>query len=70
MSDYSEQGAIPAEDAAVEDPPTVDEVMEAQREDLPEQAATSTMCRPSGGDEEPLTDEAAQEHERGGLGER
>jgi hypothetical protein len=30
MTDYSEQGAVPAEDAAVEDPPTVDEVAEEQ----------------------------------------
>lgn len=63
MTDYSEQGAIPVEDAAVEDPPTVDEVMEAQREEYPEQAATSTMQPPSRGDEEALADEAAQEHE-------
>ena len=41
MSDYSEGGAVPVEDAVIEDPPTVDEVMEAQRRDYPEQAATS-----------------------------
>lgn len=37
MSDWSEQGAVPVEDAAVDDPPTVDEVLEKQRErdDLP-----------------------------------
>jgi hypothetical protein len=31
MSDYTEHGAIPIEDAAVDDPPTVDEVLERQR---------------------------------------
>jgi hypothetical protein len=40
VSDYSEQGAIPVEDAATEDPPTVDEVLERQRTEHPEQAAT------------------------------
>lgn len=43
MSDYSEQGAIPVEDAAVEDPPTVDEVLERQRAEHPDQAATSSQ---------------------------
>ena len=28
MTDYSEQGAVPVEDAAVPDPPTVDELLE------------------------------------------
>lgn len=42
MSDYSESGAVPVEDAAVPDPPTVDEVIERQRREYPEQAATST----------------------------
>ena len=49
MSDYSEQGAIPVEDAAVEEPPTVDEVLEAQRRNHPEQAATSSMQPPDVG---------------------
>lgn len=43
MTDYTERGAVPVEDAAVDDPPTVDEVLERQREEFPEQAATSTM---------------------------
>ncbi len=43
MTDWSEQGAVPVEDAAVEDPPTVDEVLERQREEYPEQAETSTQ---------------------------
>lgn len=46
MTDYGEQGATPVDDAAVDDPPTVDEVMEAQRREHPEQAATSTMAMP------------------------
>lgn len=45
MSDYSEQGAMPVEDAAVEDPPTVDEVADRQRREFPEQARTSIMNR-------------------------
>jgi hypothetical protein len=43
MTDYTERGAAPVEDAAVDHPPTVDEVMERQREEFPEQAATSSM---------------------------
>ena len=43
MSDYSERGAAPVEDAAVDDPPTVDEVLERQRIEYPDQALTSTM---------------------------
>jgi hypothetical protein len=46
MTDYSEHGAIPVEDAAVEDPPTVDEVAERQRREHPEQAATATHALP------------------------
>jgi hypothetical protein len=46
MTDYGEQGATPVDDAAVDDPPTVDEVMEAQRRQHPEQAATSTLAAP------------------------
>lgn len=42
MSDDSEQGAVPTEDAAVDDPPTVDEVRERQEREHPEQAATAT----------------------------
>ena len=52
MSDWSEQGAVPVEDAAVEDPPTVDEVLERQRVEYPEQAATSTQ-QPGHHDEDP-----------------
>lgn len=31
MTDWSEEGAVPVDDAAVPDPPTVDEVLEQQR---------------------------------------
>jgi hypothetical protein len=40
MTDYSEQGAIPVEDAVADDPPTEDEVRDAQDHEYPEQAAT------------------------------
>jgi hypothetical protein len=40
MTDYSEQGAVPVEDAVVDDPPTEDEVRDAQDREYPEQAAT------------------------------
>ena len=46
MTDYSEQGATPVEDAAVPDPPTVDEVLERQAEEFPEQARTAMRNRP------------------------
>ena len=38
MTDWTEHGAQPVEDAAVDDPPTVDEVLEEQRrrDDLPD----------------------------------
>jgi hypothetical protein len=41
MTDYSERGAVPVEDAAVQHPPTVDEVLERQAEKFPEQARTA-----------------------------
>ena len=41
MSDYSESGAQPVEDAATDDPPTVDEVRRAQERDHPEQARSA-----------------------------
>jgi hypothetical protein len=40
MSDYSESGARPVDDAAVDDPPTEGEVRAAQERNYPEQAAT------------------------------
>ena len=43
MTDYSEHGTIPVEDAAVPDPPTVDEVQQEQQDKFPEQARTSTQ---------------------------
>lgn len=48
MSDYRESGAQPVEDAAVEDPPTEEEVREAQERDFPEQAATARHGKPPG----------------------
>ncbi|HKH04764.1 MAG TPA: hypothetical protein VKA65_06365 [Acidimicrobiales bacterium] len=36
MSDYSESGAVPVEDAAVDDPPTIDEEL-AERDEPPPQ---------------------------------
>lgn len=47
MSDYSEAGAQPVEDAAVDDPPTVDEVREAQEREHPRQAATRVEGSPT-----------------------
>ena len=46
VTDYSEQGTVPVEDAAVDDPPTVDEVLERQRVEHPEQARTSSQQPP------------------------
>lgn len=57
MTDYTAEGAVPAEGAAVDDPPTVDEVLEEQAEQYPEQAATSTMQSPSVTDPEPDADD-------------
>lgn len=48
MSDYSESGATPVEDAAVDDPPTEEEVREAQERDFPEQAETAMHNPPEG----------------------
>ena len=41
MTDWTEHGAVPVDDAASDDPPTVDEVFEEQehRDDLPDPAA-------------------------------
>jgi len=41
MSDYSEAGAVPVDDAAVENPPTEEEVSAEQERRYPEQAATA-----------------------------
>lgn len=41
MSDYSEEGALPVEDAAVADPPTEEEVRAEQELRYPEQAKTA-----------------------------
>jgi hypothetical protein len=57
MTDYSEQGAVPVEDSVVADPPTVDEVLEPQRLEHPEQVASSALST-GRTDEEPATEEA------------
>lgn len=76
MTDDSEHGAIPVDDPVATDPPTVDEVMQRQREEFPEQAATSTLREPrhaptgptpgdvSGADQHALADEPADEDDR------
>ena len=46
MTDYSSDGSIPVDDAAVDDPPTVDEVADRQRREFPEQAATARRPLP------------------------
>ncbi len=48
MTDYGESGAQPVEDAAVDDPPTEEEVRDAQERDHPEQAATARHGSPPG----------------------
>lgn len=47
MSDYSEQGAQPVEDAVVPDPPTDGEVRAAQERLYPEQAETALHGDPT-----------------------
>ena len=42
MSDYSEHGAIPVEDSAIDDLPTVDDILQRQEIEYPERARTST----------------------------
>ena len=51
MTDYSESGALPVEDAAVAHPPTVDEVRQQQAEQFPEQARTAMDHRAATADE-------------------
>jgi hypothetical protein len=64
MTDWSEQGAVPVEDAAVEHPPTVDEVMEEQRrrDDLPDPSDDpdhqQVVDGDGPGDEDAMTDQA------------
>lgn len=73
MSDYSEHGAIPVEDAAVDDPPTEAEVIEAQKEHFPEQAATATYQldrEPDAGQLPSDTDVQAERQAEGVAAER
>ena len=44
MSDYSERGAAPIENAAVEDPPTLEEVLGRRWIAHPDQAHTSKIA--------------------------
>jgi hypothetical protein len=55
MTDYSEEGAVPVDDAAVDDPPTEAEVREAQQRKFPEQAASADgrPGEPGSGDDGP-----------------
>ena len=46
MTDSTHDGAVPVDDAAVPDPPTVDEVRERQAAEFPEQARTAMGHRP------------------------
>jgi hypothetical protein len=46
MTDYGETGAVPVDDAAVADPPTVDEVQKRQAEKYPDQARTAMHHAP------------------------
>jgi hypothetical protein len=49
VTDYGEEGATPIEDAVVEDPPTVAEVAERQRERYPEQASEGSLDEEAAG---------------------
>jgi len=71
MSDYSEAGAVPVEDAATADPPTVDEVLERQQREYPEQARTAQHHAPVTAEElatieagaEPVDDDAGESND-------
>jgi hypothetical protein len=60
VTDYTAHGPEPIDDAAVDRPPTVDEVLERQRLEYPEQATTSTTD-PTFSDEEQATIDAGGE---------
>jgi hemerythrin superfamily protein len=49
MTDWTSGGAIPVDDAAVDDPPTVDDVIEQQRIHHPEQAVVWPTSGPGSG---------------------
>lgn len=51
MTDYTGEGAVPVDDAAVSNPPTVDEVQERQAEEFPEQARTAMHHQPATAEE-------------------
>lgn len=58
MSDYSEHGAQPVDDAVVDDPPTEGEVRAEQERRFPDQAATRLEGAAVASDEERLGDAA------------
>jgi hypothetical protein len=61
MSDYSEHGTEPVDDAVTPDPPTEAEVREAQERKYPEQAATrGGIVRP---DDVPVDDHGADQQQ-------
>jgi hypothetical protein len=51
MTDYTGEGTVPVDDAAVSDPPTVDEVQKRQAEEFPEQARTAMRHPPATAEE-------------------
>lgn len=70
MSDWTEDGAVPVDDAAVENPPTVSEVEQHQREVYPDQAATTRHGRPGEHLEpEELSEPGHPVHDEGGVAE-
>lgn len=76
MTDYTSDGAVPVEDSAVDDPPTVDEVLEEQRrrDDLPDPSDDPTRQQvvEAGDDSDELrqllTDQQAEDQPREGSG--
>ena len=58
MSDDTADGAVPVEDAAVPDPPTVDQLLERQRAEHPEQFVR--------GEQASLPEDAPVDGENGG----
>lgn len=68
MSDYTSEGAVPVEDAAVDDPPTVDEVLEEQRrrEDLPDPSDDPHHIQVEDAvEDDAVEDDAAEDHDDG-----
>jgi hypothetical protein len=49
VTDYGEEGAIPVEDSVSDDPPTVSEVAERQRELYPDQTPDGALDEEAAG---------------------